>query len=643
MKRIEPARVATAPDGGLYAPGFDDVYASRAGALEQARHVFLAGNDLPARWAGRRTSTVLELGFGAGINFLATWDAWTRHGSGDGWLHYVSIEAFPLRREDLAAALRPWPALAPHAQALLAAWPPLVTGVHRLRFDAARLTLTLVLRDVEEALPQLRLAADSLYLDGFAPRKNDAMWSPAVLRGLARLAAPGATFATWCAAGQVRRDLTAAGFEVESRPGFGGKREMTLGRLAPRPRPRARTAWRNLARPPGRALVAGAGIAGASVARVLAERGWQVDLLETASGVAAGASGNLVGHVGLHVSPDDALLSRLTRAGLLSLARRCEALEAAGHAVLAGRGAVVWREEPCTVPEDLHALLAPIAPEEAAARVGCLPSDGPSGLWWSPAALSLRPLRLVTALIDHPGITLHTDEALASLQRQSVGWSACTRSTRTLDAEVVVLANGLETARFVPGADAQNWPVGPVAGQVTHLPATLFAPGSVSLNGLAYLLPPAEGLRVCGATYEVGAGHPRPSADAHRRNLQKLAAMLSPDDAARLASLDPEQLRGRVGVRAVPRDRLPMAGPAPDFPAAAAIPAQVESGGLRALPRQPGLFVSTGLASRGFAWALLAAEIIADQLEGAPLGMEGDLVDALDPGRFAVRALRSSR
>lgn len=96
-------------------------------------------------------------------------------------------------------------------------------------------------------------------------------------------------------------------------------------------------------------------------------------------------------------------------------------------------------------------------------------------------------------------------------------------------------------------------------------------------------------------------------------------------------------------MRAVPRDRLPMAGPVPDFLAAAGIPTQVESGGLRALPRQPGLFASAGLASRGFAWALLAAELIADQLEGAPLGLEGDLVDALDPGRFAVRALRASR
>ena len=92
--------------------------------------------------------------------------------------------------------------------------------------------LRLVFADAQEALPILDGAVDAFYLDGFSPAKNPDLWSPAVCRSLARLAAPGATLATWSVAGGVRRALSAAGFVVEKRPGFAGKRQMLVGHYA---------------------------------------------------------------------------------------------------------------------------------------------------------------------------------------------------------------------------------------------------------------------------------------------------------------------------------------------------------------------------------------------------------------------------
>ncbi|HXZ52689.1 MAG TPA: tRNA (5-methylaminomethyl-2-thiouridine)(34)-methyltransferase MnmD, partial [Burkholderiales bacterium] len=166
---LVPAELAFAADGTPYSSAYGDVYHSAAGGPAQARHVFLAGNGLPGRWAGRRVFTVLEAGFGLGLNFLATWAAWRTDPQRCARLHYVSVEKHPFRGNDLARLHARYAELAPLAAELRAAWPLLVPGLHRLEFDSGRMVLTLAFADLAEALPQLRLAADAIYLDGFAP------------------------------------------------------------------------------------------------------------------------------------------------------------------------------------------------------------------------------------------------------------------------------------------------------------------------------------------------------------------------------------------------------------------------------------------------------------------------------------------
>lgn len=229
---LEPACLTHATDGTPVSEIYGDIYHSAAGGHAQARHVFLAGNGLPARWQGRERFVILETGFGLGLNFLATWLAWRDDPQRCQELHFISFEKHPFQATDLALAQAAWPEFALLAEQIRQHWPVLQPGVYRLEFESARVVLTLVFGDAVDTLPRLATAVDAFYLDGFSPARNPELWSPALCRSLARVAVNGATLATWSVAASVRQSLAAAQFDVEKRPGFAGKRQMLVARYA---------------------------------------------------------------------------------------------------------------------------------------------------------------------------------------------------------------------------------------------------------------------------------------------------------------------------------------------------------------------------------------------------------------------------
>src|SRR5688572_9861932 len=302
---LQPAKAAFR-DGVPYSQAFGDVYHSAAGGPAQAEFVFLKGNQLPGRWAGRERFVILETGFGFGLNFLVTLQAWRRDPRRCARLHYVAIEKHPFSMQDLRTLHAQYPELSIEATQLHSAWPPLISGGHRAELGAV--TLTLFFADIKIAR-DLRLAADAIYLDGFAPDRNPDMWSPQVMRSLSRLAARDATVATWSVAAPVRHALEQTGFAVEKRPGFGHKREMLVAR--------ALRGKDNPSRSRKTASVIGAGLAGAAVCERLCARGWDVTLYERHAKPAAEASGNHAGTFHPIVTPDDSKFARITRAGFL--------------------------------------------------------------------------------------------------------------------------------------------------------------------------------------------------------------------------------------------------------------------------------------------------------------------------------------
>jgi len=227
MSLGEPERLGQTPgidwSGGVpVARRFDDPYFSLAGGLAETEHVFLAGNELPRRF--RPGFQIAELGFGTGLSCLTALRAWRASGA-EGPLRFTSFEAFPLDAGAIARALAAFPELGGLAADL----------VGRLAGDVSALPdldLRIVEGDARETLPGWEGAADAWFLDGFAPARNPEMWEPGLLAEVARHTVRGGTFATYTAAGRVRRALADAEFEVTRRPGYGRKRHMSRGMLA---------------------------------------------------------------------------------------------------------------------------------------------------------------------------------------------------------------------------------------------------------------------------------------------------------------------------------------------------------------------------------------------------------------------------
>lgn len=202
---------------------FDDPYFSLDNGLEETRHVFLAGNDLPCRFCDG--FHIAELGFGTGLNLLTALLAF-RDAGRTGKLRFTTFEAFPMAPADMIAAQAAFPDLAPLAAELRPYWQGGQTS-----FETRDLIFTLVPGDARDTLPAWQGQADAWFLDGFSPARNPELWGPDLMAEVARHTAPEGTAATYTAAGHVRRALENAGFTVSRVPGFGRKRHMTRAAL----------------------------------------------------------------------------------------------------------------------------------------------------------------------------------------------------------------------------------------------------------------------------------------------------------------------------------------------------------------------------------------------------------------------------
>jgi tRNA 5-methylaminomethyl-2-thiouridine biosynthesis bifunctional protein len=644
-----PARIDFA-SGVPHAPDYGDVYHARAGAMGQARHVFLGGNGLPGAWQGQRRFAILETGFGLGHNFLATWQAWRDDPKRCERLDYVSVELHPPGRADLLRALAGGDAPSALAGELAAGWPPPMPGLHRLAFEGGNVVLWLALGDARDLLPALTGRFDAFYLDGFAPARNPEMWDRRLLAAAGRLAAPGATAATWSVAAVVREGLVQAGFEVGRQRGYDRKREMTVARHVPRHTPRRLPGRAGLAAAtaprPGRAVVVGAGLAGAAVAQALAARGWSCTVLDRADAPACGASGNPAGlfHGTLHEA--DGPHARLLRAGALLAAPVYAQLIARGVPGAAD-GLVAWQRErqpvPCPPDYARHGDAA-----ATAAWTG-LDLPGPATLYQQ--AGWVDPGAVVRAWLSAPGVTFKGGVEIAALRPSSPeapatdrsadagatmvsrppGWQVMDAAGRIVEtAEVVVVAGGTG----LPSIDGPDGPPDPllgweaVRGQITWFegPAPLRRP----LTGQGYALSLPDGRLLCGATAHRGDAEPALRAADTAFNLARLNELTGLEPAPGGAC------GGRVGWRLGTADRLPVIGAWPNARAAAS----GRRDQARFIARHPGLFLAGGFGSRGLTWAPLAAEVLAAWIDGTPMPLESDLLDAIDPARALVRQWR---
>ena len=613
-------------DGTPFSPRYGDIYRSDAGGLEQASHVFLQGCGLPEAWCGQRQWRILETGFGLGLNFLATWQAWRADPQRPRMLHYASIEAWPVAADDLLRSACAWPQLMPLAQELCAQWRGLLPGFHRLSFDDGHVLLTLCIGDVKPMLRELRFEADSIFLDGFSPERNPDMWDAYTLQAIARLCRRGTGLATWSSAGDVKQGLRQCGFSVKRAAGLPPKRHRVIAEFSPAWEPKTRDP---LPPPiePGRCVVIGAGLAGAAVAASLARRGWRVEVFDACNTAAGGASGLPAGVFAPHVSSDDAVLSRLTRCGIRITLQQVEALLERGFDWDA-TGVLERRLDgsaglPTPWPVEGYDWTRP-------ADVGALVSAGlprSDNALWHVQAGWIKPTQLVAAWLAQPGIEFRGGVSVARVVQAG-------HTVQVLDpegaliamADLVVVAAGPGTAALLSASSPEinALPLQPIRGQVSmailvdNMGAAASPGTNIPVNGNGSFIPnvPSQ----AGAFWLMGASFERDNAmcDAlesdHAANLGKLRTLL-PDVAASLApQFSNGQVQAWVGVRCASPDRLPVVGPA-------------NAG-------QPGIWACTAMGSRGLTFAALCAEALAASLHGEPFPVSARLWQALAVKRW---------
>jgi tRNA 5-methylaminomethyl-2-thiouridine biosynthesis bifunctional protein len=541
------------------------------------------------RWRGRERFTVFDAGYGDGSATRALIDAWRADPQRPFHLHLVALSD------------------------------RLMPGVHRIPQPDAGVTLDLVSGPPDAALAQLVARVDLFRLHGLIDAGE------AFARPLARVAAHDATLEA--------QGLSPAQTAALASAGFLFNEDASLARFASRkPRPPLPFV------PERRAIVLGAGIAGCAAAERLCARGWQVALVERHASLAGEASGNRAGIFMPLVSRDDNIPTRLTRSAYLFALRHWETLGGIGRAIEGQACGVLQLARDAQHAEVQRAIgAAGKLPrefaewQEAPEAEAILGLPAPDGGWLFRQGGWARPGSVCEAMLAACGerLTRRLGVGDVRIERANDAWQVIDEQGAVIaSAPNLVLANGAGSLRI---PQASSLPLTAMRGQVTHVPAQLLPALPVVLCREAYLTPASNGVCSAGATYDLDAD-PALWPSSQQENLERLRGLLSDPHAAQGLPL-----QGRVGFRCIAPDRLPLVGRLPDFDAAGSTER------LRDVPRHPGLYALLGYASRGLIWAGWAAELLAAQLEGEPLPLEANLVDALDPARFVLRARRSPR
>ncbi len=635
---------ATSPTSDRFA----DLYPFGSHGLAAARQVFLGGNRLPQAWRDRDLFVIGETGFGSGLNFLATWQLWRETAPPSARLHYLSVEGFPLSREQLLHCLAPCSELATLTKQLAEVYPPVHKGFHRVWLDSGRVALTLLVGDAATVLGEAEARVDAWFLDGFAPARNPAMWSPEVFAEIARLSAPEATLATLTAADALHRGLEDVGFSTHTGPSFGFNEASLTGNFLGPPQPSRIPPWYAMPVPvssPGRIAILGAGIAGCAVADALARRNRPAVLLDRHPGLAAEASGNPSTLVAARPEHDDTdgggFHDRAYRMALAAIARSGAAWEPCGALRLdtEHRGRKIKSphlEAHSALWPDARALLNSKA---ASDRAGI--ALGAPALWIADAGL-VDPVAYAAALAGATETSF--SQTAASLTQADGQWRIADASGDLIaQAETVVLTAAQATAAFEPA----SWlPLQAILGQLSVVPET---PASARLATAViwggYLAPARDGHHILGATHARSGfdplAWPQPvTHQAHEQNHQALPPAMR----GMLISPETGDWQGRAAVRCAMPDHLPAVGPVVKAEEFLDAFDRLRHGPRGVFPSDPpyhwGLYVMTGLGSRGIMTAVLAAELMVSQMLGEPWPVERRVALALSPSRFLVRRLR---
>jgi tRNA 5-methylaminomethyl-2-thiouridine biosynthesis bifunctional protein len=668
LKKLVTANVTWADESVPYSIQFDDYYFSSDNGLEEIKHTFIQPNRLVERFEQSEGAfRIAETGFGSGLNFLSVAELWLQHHSADHQLHFISFEKHPMHWADIERVHHSYPQFSLLSAELKAQYPLLVSGWHDLYLYDNRVRLTLWFGDVLKGLPECDASQGSLMdawlLDGFTPSKNPDMWQPALYQQMARLSHLKTTFATFTAAGTVRRALQNVGFKVEKASGYGKKREMCFGQLEQIRPFSSKAPW--FARPKpiktGTAIVVGAGLAGASVAYQLANAGWKVTVLESQSTVASQASGNLAGTAHPLITVDWNLRSQWYLQGFEAMLRliqpwlKHKEVQGELHGMVQ---MLVTQTSLDRAKEALQRVGLPkelvswLTRDEVSATLGTeATAEGllfPNGGW-------LNPPSVVKRCLQHDNITVKVNQCVKSIVQQEGGekispplWQVTTSDEKGVNSvstqsNIVIVATGSLNQAL---NQQLGLPIRPVKGQVSHLISDqIQTPLNLPVTHAGYSAP-CKGGAVSGATFEAPDMSETTSLKGHQSNLESAVSAL-PNWIKSSVKETATEVTGRVAFRPTTPDHLPIIGAVPDPEwMKTTYLSQSHTHVVYKYPKQQyqaGLYVSNGHGPRGLMSVFLAAESLLADIQGTALVQPLSLYHASHPARFTIRTWRSGK
>ncbi len=642
--------------GTPVADDFDDVYFSNDDGLAESDYVFYQHNQIDERLKShpRRHFVIAETGFGTGLNFLNAWQRFDNCENRQAQaLHFISFEKFPIRKEDLVIALNNWPQLKGYADKLIAQYPDALAGCHRLHFGDV--TLDLWIGDVHDSLAAMNYGSqglvDAWFLDGFAPSKNPDMWQQSLFDAMAHLARENATFATFTAAGFVRRGLKDAGFEVQKVKGYGRKREMVVGKITtPTAKANCLAPLRRMPRALKKVAVIGGGIACATLVHRLSARGIVASLFCADDSLAQGASQNNQGAVYPHLQADNSPSSEFFAHSFAYARRFYDSLLASGHhfdhqwcgVLLQGVKEEIVKRQTNLVEKDnwpnwlIHQVDAQQASEIAGVET---PYGGlfiPKAGWVSPPQLVKATLDAACAQLSH---TLHFNAPITALEKVGNQWLLQSGEQEHGPFDDVFVCMGEHSEQLLQG---KGIGLQSVRGQVSHLAQSdASAELKTVLCHKGYFTPSALGEHCMGATFTKDSQERDIREQDNQTNWQQFAGFYGDCDWTKELG----QINGaKAAIRATLADHLPIFGQyAQEHEYIHAFPMLGKGKWQQAQPLNhdaQGLHLFTGLGARGLCTAPLCAEALVASLCDEPLPISLRVDNALHPARFITRNLK---
>ncbi|RZM76421.1 bifunctional tRNA (5-methylaminomethyl-2-thiouridine)(34)-methyltransferase MnmD/FAD-dependent 5-carboxymethylaminomethyl-2-thiouridine(34) oxidoreductase MnmC [Pseudoalteromonas rubra] len=655
---IRNAQIHFNDAGTPVADSFDDVYFSNDDGQAESDYVFYTQNKLNTRLLNhdRDHFVVAETGFGTGLNFLNTWAQFQRLKSQRNVqrLYFISFEKYPIKIEDLRQALKAWPDLSIQAQQLCAQYPDAVEGCHRLEFDEGEVILDLWFGDVHASLPKLSYTPDGLvdawYLDGFAPSKNPDMWQQSLFDAMAALSRANATFATFTAAGFVRRGLQQAGFDCQKVKGYGRKREMVIGQFnEANPQATNPEYYRHPTRKLERVAIIGGGIGSACLSYQLAKRNISTTLFCKDDTLAGGASHNRQGAVYPNLQAEYSTTSELYALSFLYARRFYQQIEAAGfgydhdwcgvllQSVTEGKKTQHQKIANSDLFPDSLIRYVSVTEAQKLANIDT-PFDGlfiEQAGWVSPPQLTEAVFSAAQAKC--PG-QQHLNADVSELDKREDGWYLHVNKQWLGPFSDVFVCAGEHSDGY---AQTQHLGLHGVRGQVSHIQAGEASSGLTTvLCHKGYFTPSAQGEHCMGATFEKYSKGREVTEQDNATNRAQLQGFYG--DTQFDQSLG-EITGAKAAVRCCFNDHFPMAGQVPDPNSLCDAFANLRRGKHNdfaplAQPHE-GLHVVTGFGARGLCSAPLVTEHLVAALCDEPRPLSERLNQALHPARFVVRDL----